>query len=275
MDPAIYNAITVPHIQASIFNWTYLCCHWRYLDNTTRIVLQTWYQIQRTPSSLRYVNYGHGHIQCNCSYVCSGFDIDVNMSALLLEIFRYFDARYAANLVSTAAHIVQITLCELWPRTYTMYLQLHIFRLQYSTERNCAAIRGISTIPWASHCTLAAQYSAHPPVCATWTVVPDIYNIITAPHIQPSIFNWICLRCHWRYADIWMRVILQSWCQIQRTFSGLRYVNCGPGHMQCNYSYVYSDFNIQVNQSALLLEISRYFDARYNVNLVPYIAHTL
>jgi hypothetical protein len=105
-------------------------------------------------------------------------------------------------------------------------------------------------------------------------VVPDIYNVITAPHIQPSIFNWICLRCHWRYADIWMRVILQSWCQIQRTFSGLRYVNCGPGHMQCNYSYVYSDFNIQVNQSALLLEISRYFDARYNVNLVAYIAHT-
>jgi hypothetical protein len=133
----------------------------------------------------------------------------------------------------------------------------------------------MSRILCALYCKHSAKYSAHPPVYATLTVVPDINNLITAPHIQPSIFNWICLRWYWRYADIWMRVILQSWCQIQRTFSGLRDVNCGPGHMQCNYSYVYSGFNIQVNQSALLLEISRYFDARYNVNLVAYIAHTL
>jgi hypothetical protein len=117
--------------------------------------------------------------------------------------------------------------------------------------------------------------SAHRPVYALWTVAPDIYNVITAPHIQASIFNWICLRCHWRYADIWMRVIVQSWCQIQGTFSGLRYVNCGPGHMQCNYSYVYLGFNIQVNQSALLLEICRHLDASYTANLVPYTGHIL
>jgi hypothetical protein len=72
-----------------------------------------------------------------------------------------------------------------------------------------------------------------------------------------------------------MCVILHTWCQTQRTSSSLRYLHCGPGYIQCNYSYVYSGFNIQVNQYALLLEISRYFDARYNVNLVPYIAHTI
>jgi hypothetical protein len=149
-----------------------------------RVILQTWYQIQRTPSSLRYVNYGHGHIQCNCSYVCSGFDIDVNMSALLLEIFRYFDARYAANLVSTAAHIVQFTLCELWSRTYTMYLQLRIFSSEYSTERICVPIGDISTTPCVLCFKFGDTYSAYRPAYAMSTVVPAIYSVITALHIQ-------------------------------------------------------------------------------------------
>jgi hypothetical protein len=83
------------------------------------------------------------------------------------------------------------------------------------------------------------------------------------------------MRCYWRYPDILMCVILQTRCRIQRTSSSLRYLNCGPGHIKCNYSYVYPGFNIQVNQSALLLEISRYFNARHNANLVAYIAHTL
>jgi hypothetical protein len=65
-----------------------------------------------------------------------------------------------------------------------------------------------------------------------------------------------------------MRLILQTLCQIQRTSTRLRYLNCGPGHIQCNYSSTYSGFNIQVNQSVLLLEISRYFDATYTENLM-------
>jgi hypothetical protein len=52
-------------------------------------------------------------------------------------------------------------------------------------------------------------------------------------------------------------------------------VNCRPGHIQCNYCYVYSGFNIQVIQSALLLEISRYLDAPYTENLVSNTAHIL
>jgi hypothetical protein len=70
-----------------------------------------------------------------------------------------------------------------------------------------------------------------------------------------------------------MSVILQSWCQILRAFSGLRYVNCGPGHIQCIYSCAYSDFNIHLNVSALLLEISRQFNERYTAILVPNTAH--
>jgi hypothetical protein len=72
-----------------------------------------------------------------------------------------------------------------------------------------------------------------------------------------------------------MRVILHSWCQIQRTSYGLRYVNCGPGHIQCIYSSAYSDFNVHLNGSALILEISRQFNSRYTAKLVPNTVHIL
>jgi hypothetical protein len=42
-----------------------------------------------------------------------------------------------------------------------MQLQFRIIRLQYSTERICAAIGDISTIQRALHCYLGAKYSAH------------------------------------------------------------------------------------------------------------------
>jgi hypothetical protein len=72
-----------------------------------------------------------------------------------------------------------------------------------------------------------------------------------------------------------MRVILLTWCQIQRTSSGLRYVYCGPGHIQSIFSFAHLDFSIHLNVFALLLEISRQFNARYTANLVPNIAHIL
>jgi hypothetical protein len=52
-------------------------------------------------------------------------------------------------------------------------------------------------------------------------------------------------------------------------------VNYGPDHIQCNYSSAYSDFNIHLNVSALLLEISRQFTARCTANLLPNTAHIL
>jgi hypothetical protein len=93
---------------------------------------------------------------------------------------------------------------------------------------------------------LGAKYSAHPPVCAMYTMVPAMYNVVTSPHIQASIFNWTNLRCHSRHLDNSTRVILQTWCQIRRISSSLRYVNCGPGHVHCSYSSAYLGFNIQL-----------------------------
>jgi hypothetical protein len=130
------------------------------------VILQTWCQKQRTSSGFRYVNCGPGHIQCIYSYAYSGLNILLNISALQSEIIGHVDARYTANLVANTAHILQFTLCELWSRPYTKYLQLLIVRPQYSTERICAAIGDTSTIQCPLYCKLGAKYNAHRPVYA-------------------------------------------------------------------------------------------------------------
>jgi hypothetical protein len=164
--------------------------------------------IQRITSSLRNVNCGPGHIKCTYSSIYSGFNIQLNVSALLWEIYRQFNVRYTANIVPNTAHILQTTPSELWSRTYTMELYFCIFKLQYSTERICVDIGVMSTIQCELYCKYGAKYSAHPPDFAMWTVVPDIYNVITAPHIQSSIINSSYLRCYCIYVDHSESVIL-------------------------------------------------------------------
>jgi hypothetical protein len=234
-----------------------------------RVILQTWSQIQRTSSSLYSVVCGPIHIQCIYSFAYSGVNNHLNVSALILVIYRQFNALYTANWEPNTAHILQFSLCDLWSRPYTKYFQHRIFRLQYSAEGSSPAIVGISTNQWALYCKLGANYSALPADFTMWTVVPHVYNVFTAPHIQSWIFDWTYLRCCWRYADICKRVTLQILCQIQSPSSGLRYENCGPGHIQCIYSSAYSGFNIQLNASALILEICREYYAPYTANFVP------
>jgi hypothetical protein len=225
--PAICNVYTSPHIQALIFNWTYLRWYWRYVHNSMRPTLQSLCQIQRTPSILRYVNCGLEHIQYTYSSTYSGFNIQLNVSTPLLEIYQQLNVRYTANLVTNTAHNLQFTLCELWSRPYTKYFPHRIFRLQYSAEGSSPAIGGISTIHWALYCNLGAKYSARTPVYAMCTVVPDIYNAITVTYIQVSTFRWTYLRCYSWYLNNTMRVKLQFWSHRYRTPSSLSYVNCG------------------------------------------------
>jgi hypothetical protein len=181
--PDVYKVLPAPHIYAPIFSCRHLRCNCRYHDNSMRVVLQTWCQIQRTSSSLRCVDCGPGRIQCTYSSAYSGFNIRLNVSALLLYIWRQFKARYTANLVPNTAHKAQFTLCELWSLPYTKCLQLLIFMPQYSAVGICAAIIDITWIQCALYCKHDAKYSAHPPVYAMWTVVPAIYNVLIALHI--------------------------------------------------------------------------------------------
>jgi hypothetical protein len=118
--PDIYTVNTVPHIQASVWNRKYLRCNWRYLDISMRDVLQTGSQIQRTSSSLHYVNCGPGHVQCHYRSTYLGFNSHLNVSRSLLEICREFNAPYTANMVPNTAQILHFTLSELWSRTNTL-----------------------------------------------------------------------------------------------------------------------------------------------------------
>jgi hypothetical protein len=152
-----------------------------------RVILLTWCQIQRRSPSFRCVNCGPRTYTMHLQFLI--LRPQYSTAGMLLQIFRHIDARYTANLGSNTAHILQFTLYELWFRTYTMHLQLNIFRLQYSFERICAAIGDISTTQCALYSKLCAKYSSHPTVYAVGTVAPDIYNVITAPHMEASIFD--------------------------------------------------------------------------------------
>jgi hypothetical protein len=154
-----------------------------YLVNAMSVILQAWCQLQRTSSSLRYVNCGPGHVDCIYSSAYSDFNIQMKVSPLLLEVSRQCNERYTASLVPITAHILQFTLCELWSWPYTKYLQLRIYKLQYSAAGIIAAIVDITSFQCAWYCKLWAQYSAYPPVSALWTVFPAKIKVFTAPHI--------------------------------------------------------------------------------------------
>jgi hypothetical protein len=178
------------------------------------VILQACCQIQPTSSSLRYAICSPGHMQCIYSSAYSGVNTQLRVSALPLLIYRQFNVRYTANIVPNTAHILQLTLSDLWFLTYTMKIQFRIFWLQYSNERISAAIGDMSRVQCALYCELYAKYCAHTPDYAICIVFPAIYSTITAPHIQASIFNWTYLSCYWSYVDNSMRLDLQSLCQI-------------------------------------------------------------
>jgi hypothetical protein len=135
------------------------------------------------------VNSGPCRIQIIYSSAYTGHNIQLNVSALLLEISLQFNARYTANLVPNAAHTHQLSLCEQWSRTYTKYLQLRICMLQYSMGRICAAIGDNRTFPTPLYCKLGAKYSAHHPVtlCGLWSRTYTKYLQLLV--VQAIIFN--------------------------------------------------------------------------------------
>jgi hypothetical protein len=137
-----------------MFNCRQLPCYWRYLNNSMLVILQTWCQIQRTSSGLRYVNYGPGHIQRIFHTAYLGFNIQLKVAPRQFEVSERFNGRYTANLVPNSAHTLPLSLCELWSRSYTMHLQLRIFRLQYSAVGISAAIVHITSMQCVLYCKL-------------------------------------------------------------------------------------------------------------------------
>ena len=69
--PVKSKEVTVPHIQASIFNWIYLCYYWWFDYNLMRIILHICLQILGTASGLRYLNSVQIQVQRICSFADS------------------------------------------------------------------------------------------------------------------------------------------------------------------------------------------------------------
>jgi hypothetical protein len=65
---------------------------------------------------------------------------------------------------ANTAYNLQFTHCEMWSLTYTIYLQLHLCRIQNSAERISAVIGDISTIQCALYSKHGAKYRTHSPV---------------------------------------------------------------------------------------------------------------
>jgi hypothetical protein len=82
--PAIYKILIAPHIYASIFSCRHLRCYCRYHMKSMRVILQTLSQIQRISYRLRNVNCSPGYIQSIYSSAYWGFNIQLQVSSLLL-----------------------------------------------------------------------------------------------------------------------------------------------------------------------------------------------
>jgi hypothetical protein len=141
--------------------------------------------IQRTASSLRNVNCAPGHIQCVYSTAYSGFNIQLNVSMVILVIYRQFNATYTANFVPNTS--LRYLICG--PGHIQCNYSSAYWGFNIQLNVSAVLIGDMSTIQWALYLKVGAKYSAQPPVYAMWTVVPDIHNVNTAPRIQDSIFN--------------------------------------------------------------------------------------
>jgi hypothetical protein len=188
--------------------------------------------LQITPSELWYRTYSvylqHSifMLQSSTERICNAIgDITkIQIRVILQTGYHILHTSFSLRYVNSAPGHIQCSCSSAYTGSNNQ-LNVSALLLQISRKIRRALYR-----------KFGAEYRAHPLLYAMWTVVPDICSVITAPHIQVSIFNWTHRRCYWRYLENAMRVLLQTWCQISRTSSSLRNLNCGPDHIQYNNS---------------------------------------
>jgi hypothetical protein len=185
LEPVKSSVIAVLHIQASIFNWTYLRCYSRYVDNSTLVTHYICCQMDCSASGLCYVNCGGpSQIQRKYCIADSFLNIQINVYPLLLVICRHVGARYTPKLLPHRARILLYALCQLWSQSHPIYLQFFLCRLQYSIERISAAIGGLSTNLWA-------LYSTYTPI--TGHICPfalcQLWSLSNTVQLQICIFR--------------------------------------------------------------------------------------
>lgn len=106
---------------------TNIRCNLRYVNTSMRAALTFLWRIQRTSSSLIYINTGPRQILRTCIFTYWSWNIWINVSPLLLEICRHLDARHTPHLMPHALHMCRFTQCHHWYPSKPMLLQsLHI-----------------------------------------------------------------------------------------------------------------------------------------------------
>jgi hypothetical protein len=99
-----------------------------------------------------------------------------------------FAAKYSAH---TPVHAIPTQVPVKFNIITVLDIQASIFNWTYTVD-----IGDMSTIQYTLYSTIAAKGSLDPPDYAVSTPVPVKSNIITAPLMQASIFNWPYLRCY-------------------------------------------------------------------------------
>jgi hypothetical protein len=197
--PVIYNAFTAPYIQcfniqlnvsalqfqiSRQFNVRYTA---NLVPNTAHILQFTLCELWSRPYTMHF----HLHI----------FRLQYSMERIFSAIGynRTFRSPLSCKLgAKYSAHHPFYAMSIVVPDIYNV-ITARVFRLQYSADRICAAISDIATIQCALYCKLGVKFSSHPADYASWNVVQVIYNVITARHVQASIFKWTYRGCYWRY----------------------------------------------------------------------------
>jgi hypothetical protein len=115
--PVKFNIVAVLLMQASILHWTCIRCDRWFIDKSTHVIYHVCCQIQRTMFGLHYVNYGPGQIQYNFISWYWGFSIQLNITPLLLVVYRQIDACCTPYLLPKQGNDIRFTLCQVWSRS--------------------------------------------------------------------------------------------------------------------------------------------------------------
>jgi hypothetical protein len=174
-------------------------------------------------------------------------------------------ALYCKHYAKCGAHPPVYAMWTVIPVTYNAFTAPHILASIF----NCAYLR------WYWRCVNNSVSL----ILLTWCQIQRITSSLRNVYCGPghTHCNYRCTYSGYNIQQNVAPLLLEIWRQfcerytaylvsIQRISTSLRYLNCVPGHIQCKYSSAYWGVNIQQKVSALILEISRQFNARYIAN---------
>jgi hypothetical protein len=231
-----YNAFS--NFRGHISNRTYRRCYWGYVDKSMRVIHRIWSLIRSTSSGLRYVNSVPSQLQ----YICNAFSnyrVKKSNRTYLRCYWGYVE--YSLSVIPRIWIIIQSTSFGLRYVNCVPSQMQCIYSLQFPRPKIWS---NVSPLLWVY---VGNSMRA---IRRIWSLLQNTSSGLSYVNSVPSQLQYICnafsnyqvkksnrtdLLCYWGYVENSMRIILHIWSVTQNTSSGLRYVNCVPSQMQCNY----------------------------------------